>query len=308
MAMGSKAVPTKDRSLAVCISVYRPDEALLLSLLGVVQDYGGPVLVYVDGPTGEAIDGAFLSRLRDDDRLVVFQSEQNAGIGATLNALVVEAERLGCEALIFFDQDSAPLPATARHLRQAFADLEAQGWCPAVVGPAPTSNPAFPTKVPRYRDRQIAGAPLACRATDYVITSGSLTTVAVLRQIGLFEAPFRMDAIDVEWCFRAWSKSRSVWYMPDVRMEHRVGSGIVTLGTLRFPRQSTDRMAGYAQNQFYLLRLGHVPLWWKLRTVVYVPLQLATFVAAAPDHRLHLAGRLLRSLFKRPTLHRERKC
>lgn len=297
---GSNLDPAEDKALAIGISVYRPDEAMLLSLLDVVRTYGGPVLIHIDGPTGEAISPELMARLSADAGLAVLQSAQNAGIGAALNGLVGEADRRGCAAVIFFDQDSTPSPSTARHLRQAMSDLEAEGWRPAVVGPAPTSDPAAPTKVPRYRDRQVPGAPGACLATDYVIISGSLMTLAVLRDVGPFKAAFRMDAIDVEWCFRAWSKGYSVWYRPDVAMEHRVGSGIVALGGLRFPLQSEERMANYAQNQFHLLRLRHVPLWWKLRTLVYVPLQLLAFVMAAPDHRLRRAGQLLHSLAKRP--------
>lgn len=297
---GATLDTAEDKALAIGISVYRPDEAMLLSLLAVVQTYGGPVLVYVDGPTGEAISPELMARLSGDGGIVVLQSAQNAGIGAALNGLVDEAERRECAAVIFFDQDSTPSLSTARQLRQTYADLEAGGWRPAVLGPAPTSDPATPTKAPSYRDRQVAGAPGACRATDYVIISGSLMTLAVLRSVGPFKATFRMDAIDVEWCFRAWSKGYSVWYRPDVAMEHRVGSGIVAVGGLRFPLQSAERMAGYAQNQFHLLRLGHVPLWWKLRTLVYVPLQLLVFVMAAPDHRLRRAGQLLQSLVRRP--------
>ena len=286
--------------LAICITVYRPDETILLSLLDIVRNYGGPVLAYVDGPTGEAITSKFMARLQDATGLVLIQAERNAGIGEALNRLVAEADYRNCEAVIFFDQDSMPTQMTAQLLRKAFEELEAAGWRPAVVGPAPVSNSAVPTKVPRYRDRQVLGAPLSCRATDYVIISGSLMSLSALRQVGPFKASFRMDGIDVEWCFRAWSKNHSVWYMPDVEMEHCVGSGIVTLGALRFPLQSTQRMVIYAQNQFHMLRLSHVPWWWKLRTLIYVPLQLVAFAAKAPDQRLRLASQLLRSLFRRP--------
>jgi rhamnosyltransferase len=292
--------PAEDKVLAVGISVYRPDEAMLLSLLAVVRTYGGPVLVHVDGPTGEAISPQLMARLSGDGGIAVLQSARNAGIGAALNGMVDEASRRGCAAVIFFDQDSTPSPSMAQHLWQAFADLEARGWRPAVVGPAPTSDPTAPTKVPHYRDKQAPGAPETCRATDYVIISGSLMTMAVLRDVGPFNAAFRMDGIDVEWCFRARSKGYSIWYRPDVAMEHRVGSGIVALGRLRFPLQSTERMASYAQNQFHLLQLGHVPLWWKLRTLVYVPLQLLVFVMAAPNHRLRRARQLLQTLTRRP--------
>ena len=55
-------------------------------------------------------------------------------------------------------------------------------------------------------------------------------------------------------------------------------------------------MQSYARNQFHLLRLAHIPARWKLRTLVYVPLQLAAFVARTPRGKAPLAGRLLRAL------------
>lgn len=287
----------KNESLAVCISVYRPDEGTLCTLLHVVREHGGPVLLHIDGPTGEAIDARFLGWLKGDERLTILQASQNSGIAAALNRLADAAEQMECTAVLFFDQDSQPSETTATRLREALGELEASGWRPAVVGPALTCDPEAPTRVPHYRDRPSSKAPPSCRATDYVITSGSLMTIAALRDIGPFKTQFRMDAIDVEWCFRAWAKGYSVWYVSSVPMQHRVGEGIVSAMSIRFPLQSTARMRSYARNQFHLLRLAHIPSWWKLRILVYVPVQLVIFTAKAKDHRLRLAGQLLRSLF-----------
>jgi rhamnosyltransferase len=295
---GSEGMPFPDDRTAVGISIYRPDELVLRALLAVVRQYGGPVLLYVDGPTGQAITVDLLMSLQSDAGLIVLQTQRNAGIGAALNRLTAEAERRECKAIIFFDQDSLPKLETLRQLKQSLADLRWQGFRPAVVGPAPSSRTSTrtPTKTPRYRIRKVENAPPTYRATDFLITSGSLIELSVLRDVGDFNIPYRMDAIDVEWCFRAWAKGYSVWCVPGVTMQHSIGEGIVRMGRIAFPLQSPSRMQSYARNQFHMLRLSHVPPQWKLRTLLYVPLQIAIFVVKVPKHRLRLAGQLLRSL------------
>jgi len=281
--------------LAICISVFRPDRALLSGLLAAL-DREWPVILCIDGPTGTAIEPEDLAILESDPRgYRILQSPRNLGIGTSLNRMAREAAQLGCEWVLFFDQDSAPPSDLPAQLLIAFARLNEAGHRPAVIGPAPVAAEGGQSKAPSYHPRAIPSPSSRYRAVDFVITSGSLIQLSSFGEIGRFRQEFRMDAIDVEWCFRAWAAGYSVWQVNDLKMLHRVGDGVIQFGPVRFPQQSRSRMQSYVRSQFHLLRLAHIPLRWKLRTLVYVPLQIALFVASSRGRRIALGGTLLQA-------------
>ncbi|KKN21749.1 hypothetical protein LCGC14_0922300 [marine sediment metagenome] len=282
--------------MAICITVFSPDNDLFNDLLAAI-DPSFLVILHIDGPTGEAIRADQLAALTATGRYRILQAPCNRGIGAALNRMLAETREQGREWVLFFDQDSAPAPDLPEKLLAAFSFLRKAGHHPAVVGPTPIADEGQTSKSPSYRERSLSSSSDRYRAVDYVITSGSLIRLSALDDVGLFREEYRMDAIDTEWCFRAWAAGYSVWHVRDVTMRHRVGEGVIQFGPIRFPRQSRSRMQSYARNQFHLLRLGHVPLGWKLRTVVYVPLQIAVFIMQTPGHRVRFAGRMLRSLW-----------
>ncbi len=281
--------------LAVAITVYRPDLPLLERLIDTVAGWGAPILLQVDGPTGEAIEPQALSRLAADPRLAISQAPANEGIATALNRLAARARVAGRDRVLFLDQDSEPPADMAGRLLSAFAALEASGARPAAVGPRPVARDPGRSKAPSYRRRRNAAPRADLVPVDYLITSGSLVTLEALDAVGPFPEAFRIDAVDVEWCFRAWARGRSVWMVEDLLMPHSVGGGVVRLGPLAFPQQNPARMGTYVRNQFRLLRLSHVPLRWKLRTLLYVPLQGAAYAARAPEKRGGLALALLRA-------------
>lgn len=283
------------RHLTICISVFCPDSDLLNHLLAAI-DPVFPVILHIDGPTGEAIAAEQLAALIASGRYRIIQAQRNLGIGAALNRMVAEARELECEWVLFFDQDSEPSPNLAAELLMAFSSLQKAGHKPAVVGPTPIADESQASKPPTYRTRALSSPRDRYRAVDYVITSGSLIQLSALADIGLLREEYGMDAIDTEWCFRAWAAGYSVWHVRDVTMRHRVGEGVIQFGPIRFPRQSRSRMQSYVRNQSHLLRLSHVPLRWKLRSVIYVPLQIAVFIARSPGRRIRFFGRMLQSI------------
>ncbi|MCV5902536.1 hypothetical protein OFN63_41200, partial [Escherichia coli] len=64
-------------------------------------------------------------------------------------------------------------------------------------------------------------------AVEFLATSGSLVDIAAFDRIGPFRDDYFIDAVDLEWCFRAWSRSYSCWIARAVAMEHTVGAGVL---------------------------------------------------------------------------------
>ncbi|WP_193227865.1 glycosyltransferase [Aureimonas psammosilenae] len=283
--------------MAVAISVYRPDMVLLERLLARVSGAGAPIHLHIDGPVGEAIGAEDLARLQGDTALHVTQSPRNEGIAAVLNRLADAAKGQNCAFVLYFDQDSEPDSDLASRLLAAFRAIEAKGARPAAIGPLPVAHDPLHSKAPRYRCREMPGAEGGV-PVDYLITSGSLISLVALAAIGPFEERYRIDAVDVEWCFRAWSRGFSVWLLEEAEMPHRVGSGVVRVGPIAFPSQNPSRMGTYMRNQFHMLRLSHVPARWKLRTLAYVPLQGLVYAAKRPGERWRTAWTLGRAAWE----------
>lgn len=269
-------------SMVAGVTVFRPERALLTALLDRLRGEGVPTLAYIDGPVGEAIDADLLAELAVRPGLTLIQAPANRGIGAGLNTLVGQARALGARHLLIFDQDSLPEPGMAAALETRMEALAGEGERPAAIGPTLEAPPGAAHQSPRYRAAPGRKPRAGARPVRYLISSGTLLDLAALDVIGPFRADYVIDAIDVEWCFRAWSRGHSVWVAEDVAMEHRVGQGIIRFGPLSFPRQSPQRMVTYIRNQAHGLRLAHVPFGWKLRSVLYLPLQIAAFSAAGP--------------------------
>jgi rhamnosyltransferase len=275
--MSDDTIPApRQSSTAAGVVAFGPDPEILLPLVRSALEEVGRVYVFVNALIDEAL---FEDLLELGSRCQVIRSDHNLGVAEALNLIALHAILAGCARVILFDQDSRPPSGMISSLEAAMDDLQDAGQKVAVVGPsivAPEGRRAD-FKNPRYfkmpRRQTIGGA----TPVRYVITSGSLVNLCAFRAVGKFRSDFFIDAIDTEWCFRAWDKGYSCWFVPSVRMAHMIGEGAVRsrLFGLRFPHQSPMRMYSYFRNQVASLGLAHVPPNWKLRFGLHVVL-LAT--------------------------------
>lgn len=265
---------TRNGGLAAAITVYRPDPVALKRLAAVLAGCVERTYVYIDGPVGEAIDLDGLAILDGQERFRIIQSGTNAGIAVGLNKMAAAAIQDGYGTLVFFDQDSDVVPALACALEMALAEIGHEGHRPAAVGPMPVAADAQ-SKAPSYRS---TGPSMGVRKeVAYLIVSGCCLDLSAYGVVGPFREDLRMDGVDVEWSFRARSHGYSLWCDTSCIMPHRVGNGVVRLGPVAFPHQNEARMLNYVYSQALLLRLVHVPIRWKLRLTIYVPLQVLAY-------------------------------
>jgi rhamnosyltransferase len=275
---------------AIAITVFRPDPILLRSLLSAALQTGLPVYVYVDGSDEEALDPETASELHSMAEICLLQGEVNAGIGAALNVLIKRAKEDEISTVCFLDQDSSPDRELPLRLAKEAERLRAAGFRIAAVGPRPVTAANSGTKPPYYHERGKTLGTL--RTVDFVITSGALIDVKAFTEIGPFRANFRMDMIDVEWCFRAWAAGYSVWVDEALRLPHRIGTGTIRFGPIIFPQQNMTRMTTYVCAQAFCLRLRHIPVRWKARTILYVPLQIIVYALKSNEPAGTIGGLL----------------
>lgn len=250
---------------AVGVVAFEPRGKLIIPLVSVALEDAGCAFVFVNAVADSAVLQA-LDHL--GERCKIIYCEENLGVAEALNMIALHAIIAGYQRVVLFDQDSRPPRGLVRGLSEAMDRLEANGEQAAVVGPAIVAplGREREFKSPRYfaarERRRLAGI----EPVRYVITSGSLIDLSAFCAVGKFRSDFFIDSIDTEWCFRAWSRGFSCWYVPSLRMEHTIGDGVI-FG--RYPRQSPMRMYSWFRNQIVTLTLPHVPLLWKLRLAIH---------------------------------------
>ncbi|SDN68136.1 rhamnosyltransferase [Methylobacterium phyllostachyos] len=257
---------------ALGVTLFRPGRDQVERVLAQAAVAGATVIAFDNGGLSAA----------DAARLVhagvnLLSAGHNIGIAAALNRIAASARDAGAETLLLLDQDAEPPENLAAGLLAALGALRRAGIPAAVVGPAPA--PAAGHKAPAYPPRPGVPENGALAPVQFLATSGSLIDLAAFERVGPFRDDFFIDGVELEWCFRAWSRGYGCYVARDVAIPHRVGGGVIRAFGIAMPRQPLFRMATYLRNAVYAWRLPHVPLRWKLAQAAYLPLQAGLYWA-----------------------------
>ncbi|KQQ13045.1 rhamnosyltransferase [Methylobacterium sp. Leaf123] len=264
--------PEPPPDTAVAVVFFRPSPE---QVARIVERFAGrlPVLVYDNG----GIPLEALAQLRGAAGLTRLGEGRNQGIATALNALAEAATVAGFRRLFLLDQDADATVETAQALGHALDRAAGEDPPPALVGPAPAPKPGH--KAPVYPLRPGMPRRENLRPVEFLATSGSLLDLAAFDRVGPFREDFFIDAVDLEWCFRAWARGRSCWMDFGTAIPHSVGRGTIRMRFLpvAMPDQPLFRMAVYVRNSAYSWRLPHVPARWKLKQAAYLPLQIGLY-------------------------------
>lgn len=274
---------------AIGIVVYHPDPEILVSLLTVAASGSDLVYIFLNAPLAE--DTITRLHAAAGPRLSFLESPENLGLGVAFNRMVAASRAADARTLLLFDQDSSPPPGMHAHLLATWTALRAAGERPAVIGPLAVSADQEQFKPPRrFPNAAIQNLGTAWPA-EFLISSGSLLDLDVFDAIGPFREDFFIDAIDIEWCFRAWARGYSCWIDSAAPMPHRLGQGTirVKLLNMHLARQPPARLYTYVRNQIAMLRAPETPSRWKLRIVPYLCVQGLIYVIAGSGSRLSIA-------------------
>ena len=283
-----------DPPTAVAVVFFRPSAA---QAARIVERFAGraAVLVFDNG----GIPPEALAGLRAAEGLTLLGEGRNLGVAAALNALADAARAAGFRRLFLLDQDADATLAALSSLAQALDRAAGDAPHPALVGPAPAPNPGH--KAPHYPARPGQTPRGGLQPVEFLATSGSLMDLDAFAWVGPFREDFFIDAVDLEWCFRAWARGLSCWMDPATAIPHSVGRGTIRARVLpvAMPDQPLFRMAVYVRNTAYGWRLPHVPRRWKMKQAAYLPLQIGLYWARhrfSPRVLARLLGALARGL------------
>lgn len=208
--------------------------------------------------------------------------DQNCGIAFAQNIGITIADELGCNYIIFFDQDSRPEKMLIYALKDEFLKLQKEGIRIGAIGPKVVNLSTGEL----YKGRKpIDGGPYVVKS---IISSGEFSSMEIMRDVGGLLDELFIDYVDKEWCWRAISKGYKIYVSPTCFLKHMVGLRATTILSISFIISAPIRYFYQYRNFIWLLGRDYVPIDWKVRTmirrlfeIVLVPLickeKLATF-------------------------------
>lgn len=198
---------------AVCgvVVTYHPDSEVLENLQHLRPEVKH--LVVVDNGSLEA-ELAPLRAAAEPMNFEVIEVASNLGIATALNIGIRQAEALGCEWVLLFDQDSQVTDGFTDTLLQAFRSTPAEERLAILI--------------PRYVDKRL-GTPMkaileADGTIETAMTSGTLMRIKTFQEHGLFVESLFIDGVDHEYSLRARAAGLSIKECPDAVLLHSPGT------------------------------------------------------------------------------------
>ncbi len=277
-----------EKKIAAIIVLYFPKEDSLVKLLSSIE--GQTNITYIIDNTNKC-DDYFLNK----DWLVKFGGDinylkmvNNIGLAGAQNIGIKEALDHVCTHVIFFDQDSEASENMILSLAQEENALLESGKKVGAIGPCfyDIKTKKYAPSI-RYKSFWIERIQLNTKLkktilTDFIISSGTLVRLSVLKDIGLMEDGLFIDWVDIEWCFRL-RKKYSLYVTSKTYMKHNVGTHYVNIGVKEVVLYDDIRYYYTIRNSIYLLIYGEMGFQWSSNIITKTPLFCIIFIINAKN-------------------------
>jgi rhamnosyltransferase len=221
--------PGNGRSLRVAavIVLYEPDESLAENIDACRAEVD---LVLAVDNTPRPHEG--LAELLAARGVQYMPLGENRGVAAALNLGCQRARELGFEWALTLDQDSTVTPAMVARLCEC---VELGQVVSGQMQPSASSTKLACHMLPAPEQvalvapvwQQVGGIPVdtrpECWPVDETLTSGSLTRLSALAELGWFREDLFIDRVDIEYCMRAQLNGWHILQRLDAVLVHRMG-------------------------------------------------------------------------------------
>lgn len=287
--------------VAAIIVLHRPDPGAVQGLIRSLEDQLDVIFVIDNTPRHELTPKSDLLPPACKLPLHYEAQGENIGIAAAQNAGIRKALGAGASHVILFDQDSLPASGMVRELLAAEETLTDKGLPVAAVGPVFIDERCgWVSPAVRYSFlglRTIAvdrSRPNAVEA-HFLIASGCLIRRSVLAKVGLMREDLFIDWVDNEWGLRARKMGLRCYVVPQARMSHSVGDGVISVFGKKMHLHTETRNYYLLRNAIYLMRVRTMGLRWKFSFLPRLPFYLVIYPLLA-EHKLRHFTSLLRAV------------
>lgn len=101
------------------------------------------------------------------------------------------------------------------------------------------------------------------------IASGLVVDIKKIREIGGMNESLFIDYVDFEWCWKINKAGYKILCLPQMKISHNLGSGVVSVGAKKISEHSSLRYYYITRNTFYLsLHSKYIPLLMKMQLFI----------------------------------------
>ncbi len=264
------------------IVTYQPDPEMLPRVVERIVHQAEHVLL-VDNASDE-LDSKRLEK-NASGRMDALRLPENIGLAAAQNQGLDWIASRGFTHVLLLDQDSLVEPGMLSKLMQGLRDLQKTGMPVGGVGPV-YIDPRTQARRPFVRFRVLGVERSDCDVatpypeTDFLIASGSLIPLQVIKTVGAFEGPLFIDNIDLEWSFRVRAAGYRLFGVCSARMVHQLGDDALRIWLGRWwhvYRHSPLRQYYMARNRVILYRRPYSSKAWIIQDLLRFMIKLIMF-------------------------------
>ena len=198
-------------------------------------------------------------------------NSSNLGLGVAQNLGIVKSIELGATHILLLDDDSTVEKQCVENMFSELIALEKSNLVGA-IGPI-YYNEATGEQYPitKYKGPFIDRILPQDKPVEasFLISSGCLIPVIVIKEVVLMNEDFFIDYIDVEWSFRAASKGYKLFATPKARMNHVIGEQRASVFGRKVSIHSPLRKYYLFRNSIFMIRCPYISFGYKLREVVF---------------------------------------
>ncbi|MDG6098226.1 glycosyltransferase family 2 protein [Alteromonas sp. ZYF713] len=248
---------------AAIIILFHPERQILLNNIRLLEAAGWQVIVVDNSPQSHQ-DWLLPS--------VEFRHcPENAGIARAQNIGLLLAKQYEYDYAMLLDQDSQLSEQLLQMVKQRV--VKAQTHYPNLAAYGPTIVSEFDGQVVRAKVQRAVPDEHGFLHSRQIIASGKVIPLSVLAEIGLMEDALFIDGVDHEWCWRANCKGYRIISDTHALLRHKQGESRKRIMGVTFKVGSPVRLYYQYRNILILLRRSYVPLYWKIRNCVALPVR-----------------------------------
>ncbi|WP_250479413.1 MULTISPECIES: glycosyltransferase family 2 protein [unclassified Caballeronia] len=229
--------------VSAVIVTFNPNVANVVAILDALEMQVERVAI-VDNGSATLVSDA-LTRLAQARGCVFVGLGANLGIAAAQNrgadevVALMPASSQSARFILFLDHDSLPTPDMVAHLLATDARMRDQGERVGAVGPLTLDKRTrtagrFMQAGTWWIRRRACRPPCLEMKVDFLISSGTLIRVDVLRDVGGMNEGLFIDHVDTEWCVRAVNRGYALFGACHATLLHSLGDEVIRVWLLRW--------------------------------------------------------------------------
>ena len=246
-------------------------------------------IVYVDNASENVVELQKFHNKKQDKSICLY-NEKNLGLSYAQNLGIAKALENKASHVLILDQDSILEANFVSNLLEEEFDILKNGVKLGAIGPISINkltNGQYPVSLIKGLSIKRIYPETECVEASFIISSGSLISAAVLHDVGLMDESLFIDAIDVEWSFRARSFGYKLFITPNTKMQHLGGDRTISAKGVVLTNHSPIRQYYMVRNSLLLWRCSFIPIYYRIRIIAMNFIRIPAIIVFSSSKKIY---------------------